>query len=264
MARKGRHRHHGDYTVHHRDRSACAPARRGTRVADGPAMLAIRDWRETGHRRFVAEAERARLAISPTELVELEDKPTSRGLRQIAKLAVVGEAGTRLTHVRAYALGVELGPALYIVGFDGSAELTGEFHLRLAGAVPAAAAFAKRAFGKRWACEDPAVRARLTADRALAAATKRLSWKKHNALGSVPFHVAVQVSAIGGGRSQLVMQSGTYGLVQQDAGIDVFLAIARAIAPHLDAIDGDDSMYFETYFHALPWLDSLWQDLERT
>ena len=227
------------------------------------SMLAIRDWRETGHHRFMAEAARSGIAISPTELVELEQKSAARGLRQLAKLAVVGEAATRLTHVRAYALGLDLGPALYVVGFDGSAELTGELHVRLDGALPAAAAFAKRAFGKRWVCEDPAVRARLSADHALAAATKRLVWKKHNAIGSVSFQVAVQVSAIGGGRSQLVMQSGTYGLVQQDAGLDVFVAIARALAQHLTATDGDDAMYFETYFHALPWLDSLWQDLER-
>lgn len=173
--------------------------------------------------------EATKLGFSPAErdTIDLADKQA--GLLHTLAISIAG-GGTAPTRLKRYQLTVDGRPTLFVRPFADGIMHPGEIHAIIAGATREPAALT---WDRHWIGDAD----RLAQDPALTAALKKFSWRlQTHVTFSLPW--AVQLRPIGGGKSQLVMKSGSYtGLFSITYGLERFRVIAAAVEAALGGGD---------------------------
>jgi hypothetical protein len=165
--------------------------------------------------------EATKLGLSPQALgaIDLADKQA--GVLHTLAISVLG-GGSTPTKILRYQLSVDGRPTVFVRPFAGGIMHPAEVHAIISGAP--AEAVALTADGQ-WLGDADALRRH----EGLQAALKKFSWRlQTHVMFSLPW--ALQVRSLGGGKSHLVMKSGSYtGLFSVTYGLAHFKVIAAAV-----------------------------------
>jgi len=174
--------------------------------------------------------EASKLGFSPAERDTVDLAAEQAGLLHTLAISIAG-GSTAPTRLKRYQLTVDGRPTLFVRPFADAIMHPGEIHTVIAGAPREPTALT---WDRHWIGDAD----RLAQDPALAAALKKFSWRlQTHVTFSLPW--ALQVRPIGGGKSQLVMKSGSYaGLFSITYGLERFRVIAAAVE---QALAGGDA-----------------------
>lgn len=180
--------------------------------------------------RKILLSEAHKLGLSPEELgaIDLADKQA--GLVHTLAVSVLG-GGSTPTKLLRYRLVVDGRPTVFLRPFADGIMHPGEVHTIIQGAPREAVALTA---DRQWLGDAD----KLMHHAGLMAALKKFSWRlQTHVMFSLPW--ALQVRSIGGGRSQLVMKSGSYtGLFSVSYGLAKFKEIAAQVE---QALAGGDA-----------------------
>jgi hypothetical protein len=232
--------------------------------------MSATDFQNARYRAFLGEARASGVRVLDAVTHQVGEVSTGDLAKTVLSLAITRSAKVRITDIVQYYLSAPgVGPVMFFKPFSGRDELPGELHAVLPGGLAQPICLAMGLFGSKWATNDDAALARrLKADGALAAAVKRFKWVQFGARGETRLEWGAQLRTMSTGASHLVMQSATYGsvwgqLAEHGTGLDVFLAIAAALAPMLTpdapAVRGSyfEAAYNEKFFQAWPELEDI-------
>lgn len=176
--------------------------------------------------------------------------------KQLASLAILGEARMHPDRAVRVQLAAEFGPFVYVVPLQGSVSLAGIHHFRLPGALARPAVRVKKLIGNRWHVEgDDALAKRLTGSRELEAAAKQLPFAKQTLRGAQSLDWTIQASSLGDGTTHLAVQAGSFHTQRAAQCLTLAVTVARTLRPLLDEGVGTPGWYYP-----LPLLELVYED----